>query len=71
MNLVQERLLKDRIDSDDDFAESLLRYLIIDRTILKNTPLKGVRNLTYTQRESLTEIECICRFSRTSYNGGF
>lgn len=64
MNLVQEKLLKDRINSDDDFARSLLRYLIIDRTTKTGKPLQDILNLTYTQRDSLTEIECVCRFSR-------
>ena len=65
MNLVQERMIRDRIDADEEYAYSLLYYLIIDRTLLTGRPINGVRDLTYHARgDGLFEIDVNLRLSK-------
>ena len=65
MNFVQDKIVKNRLDTDEEYAYSLLYYLIVDRTLLTGRPINGVRDLTYHARgDGLSEIDVNLRLSK-------
>ena len=65
MNFVQDKIVKNRIDTDEEYAYSLLYYLIIDSTLLTGRPMNGVQGFTYhTKGDGLSEIDINLRLSK-------